>query len=330
MTKLVVFENEHTQESMEMRHVKHMTMRPISGGAEKHMHIPYKALDHGFVRMVDYMGNDAAVAQAARVSYGAGTKAVRNDAGLINYLLSHWHNTPFEMCELKLHAKCPIFVFRQWVRHRTANINEYSGRYSVMASEFYVPDLEQLTTQSVDNKQGRSEQQIVRAEDVRNFMNYMGQQEFDFYNWMLGDDVPENYQFSPSLDENNTVSRELARINLPLSTYTECYWKIDLHNLMHFLRLRADSHAQYEIRIYADIINELLKAWMPITYEAFEEHRLHAQSLSRSGANFVAELISRLNSCDSGMDVKLLSEQIAEDLNIRKSERQALLGLLKV
>jgi thymidylate synthase (FAD) len=234
-------------------------------------------LDHGFVRVIDYMGNDAAIVQAARVSYGSGTKQVSQDAGLINYLMRHWHSTPFEMCEIKYHVKLPIFVARQWIRHRTANVNEYSARYSVLDKEFYTPDAANLAAQSVINNQGRGE--ILSPDQAAHVLHLLksdASQVYEHYQEMLN----ENQQ-GEILDASRTgLARELARMNLTLNYYTQWYWKIDLHNLFHFLRLRADSHAQYEIRVYADAMLKTVEKWVPIAFEAFKEYRLNSVQLS--------------------------------------------------
>lgn len=219
----------------------------------------------GFVRVIDYMGNDEAIVQAARVSYGAGTKSVSDDTALINYLMRHRHTSPFEMCEIKLHLKLPIFVARQWVRHRTASMNEISGRYSELPEEFYVPLLEDVRQQSKSNKQGRGEP--IPQEHAEVFIDDCqghGRDTFGLYDFHLRDGV----------------ARELARINLPLSTFTEFYWKIDLHNLLHFLALRMHPHAQMEIRRYAEKIYELLDLWVPIAKEAFRRYRFEGSQLS--------------------------------------------------
>lgn len=224
-------------------------------------------LDKGFVRLVDVMGDDAAIVQAARVSYGSGTKKVHEDRGLIRYLLRHMHTTPFEMVEFKFHIKLPIFVARQWIRHRTANVNEYSGRYSEMKDEFYVPAIDQVRAQSTSNKQGRADEAfpIDEAERIIAMMESSQQQAYAEYQQMLSQDL----------------AREIARINLPVSNYTEWYWKIDLHNLFHFLRLRIDAHAQYEIRVYAQAMADLIKPYVPMAYEAFEDYILKSQRFSR-------------------------------------------------
>ena len=246
------------------------TRRPVVPALDARLHEAVPVLDHGFVRVVDYMGDDGAIVQAARVSYGRGTKAARDDRGLIRYLMRHWHSTPFEMCEIKLHVKLPIFVARQWIRHRTANVNEISARYSILDREFYVPAPDHLAAQSAVNRQGRGALlegeaaaralHVLRAEAVR---------AFDSYDELLGDGVG--------------VARELARMTLPLSTYTQWYWKTDLHNLFHFLRLRADPHAQYEIRAYAEAIGGLVEAWVPHAWEAFRDYRLGGATISATG-----------------------------------------------
>lgn len=228
----------------------------------------FPVLNHGFVRVIDYMGDDSAVVQAARVSYGAGTKSVSDDRGLIRYLMRHHHSTPFEMCEIKLHVKLPVFVARQWIRHRTANVNEYSARYSILDREFYVPDAANIAKQSPTNSQGRAEDtDDMRPEEIQEIMRKAANSAFDDYDLMID-------------DEGYGVARELARINLPLSAYTQWYWKVDLHNLLHFLRLRCDPHAQYEIRVYADVIAKLLSQWVPLAMGAFEDYKLKAVTLS--------------------------------------------------
>jgi thymidylate synthase (FAD) len=241
-------------------------------------------LDHGFIRVVDYMGNDNAIVQAARVSYGRGTKRLHEDRGLIHYLMRHRHSTPFEMCEIKLHIKLPLFVARQWIRHRTANVNEISARYSVLSREFYIPEPEHLGAQSRNNRQGRSEA-LLPEKDIEAILERLtrhAETSYQDYAALLNDPAEEGY------DENRpSLARELARMVLPLNYYTEWYWKIDLHNLMHFCSLRADPHAQYEIRVYADALVDILKDWVPLTYEAFERYRLGSKSLSSVGLALV-------------------------------------------
>ena len=245
------------------------TLRAVSEGAEAHLYRAHPVLDHGFIRLIDYMGDDSAIVQAARVSYGAGTKHVQNDEGLIRYLMRHFHSTPFEMCEIKLHVKLPVFVARQWIRHRTANVNEYSARYSVLDREFYIPAPEQLAAQSVVNNQGRGEVlQGAEAARVLELLKSDADRSYDHYEAML------------SQDGQQGLARELARMNLPANIYTQWYWKVDLHNLFHFLRLRADAHAQYEIRVYADAICRVVQDWVPLAYGAFEDYRLGGVALS--------------------------------------------------
>lgn len=231
-----------------------------------------KVLDHGFVRCVDAMGDDSAIVQAARVSYGAGTRTARDDEGLIRYLMRRHHSTPFEMCEIKLHIKAPVFVARQWIRHRTANVNEISGRYSIIRDEFYVPAAEDVAFQSSDNKQGRGEGlSPKRAREAAEAIRLASDDAFMSYEILHGETGGE---------DGYGVARELARVVLPLNTYTEWYWKIDLHNLFHFLRLRMDPHAQLEIRRYAYAIGNIVKDWVPIAYRAFEDYRLNAVTFS--------------------------------------------------
>ena len=256
------------------------TLRAVSPGMEALLYRAIPVLDHGFIRVIDYMGDDGAIVQAARVSYGAGTKHVQNDAGLIRYLMRHWHSTPFEMCEVKLHVKLPVFVARQWIRHRTANVNEYSARYSILDREFYIPAPENLAAQSVVNNQGRGEV-LSGAESARvlEILKSDAGQAYDHYEEML------------SQDGQQGLARELARMNLPMNIYTQWYWKTDLHNLFHFLRLRADAHAQYEIRVYAEAIAACVRDWVPLAYGAFEDYRMGGVTLS---ATAVAVLKRRL------------------------------------
>lgn len=228
----------------------------------------FKVLDKGFIRVIDFMGNDSAIVQAARVSYGKGTKTVNEDKGLINYLVKHHHTSPLEMCEIKLHLKMPIFVARQWIRHRTASLNEYSARYSEIKEEFYVPEKSRLVKQSKTNKQCSGNEELDE-ESASNFIN------------MSNDHNEYFLEYYKSFNEKG-LSREINRINAPVSNYTEFYWKIDLHNLLHFLKLRTHSHAQYEIKVYADILLDIVKQWCPLTHEAFMEHVINAKTFSRS------------------------------------------------
>ncbi|WP_126978720.1 FAD-dependent thymidylate synthase [Frigidibacter oleivorans] len=245
------------------------TLRAVSEGMEAHLYRAHQVLDHGLVRVVDYMGDDAAIVQAARVSYGRGTKSVSNDEGLIRYLMRHWHSTPFEMCEVKFHVKLPVFVARQWIRHRTANVNEYSARYSILDREFYIPAPDQLAAQSTVNNQGRGAVlEGAEAARVLDLLREDAMRSYDHYEAMLNTEGQQG------------LARELARMNLPANIYTQWYWKIDLHNLFHFLRLRADAHAQYEIRAYAEAMCAIVRDWVPLAYAAFEDYRLDSVALS--------------------------------------------------
>ena len=252
------------------------------------LHKTYKVLDHGFIRVIDYMGDDSAIVQAARVSYGKGTKRLSQDKSLINYLLSHRHSTPFEMNEIKFHIKLPIFVARQWIRHRTANVNEYSARYSILDKEFYVPEKKDIKPQSKSNNQGRSGD-ISMNEKMEYLKIIQDNSEVGFknYNKLLNSD-----EAGEMIDENKQgVARELARMTLPLNSYTQWYWKIDLHNLMNFLSLRFDYHAQYEIRKYAEVMIKILKNWVPLTYDSFLDNRINSTTLSSKGIEFIKSLI---------------------------------------
>ena len=255
------------------------TLRVSSPSLEEILYIPIKVLDHGFVRVIDYMGDDSAIVQAARVSYGVGTTKTQEDRGLINYLMRHRHTTPFEMCEIKFHIKLPIFVARQWLRHRTANVNEYSARYSILSNEFYTPDASVLAKQSSSNKQGREsssmDPQITSR--ILQILENSNRSAYEQYTLLL---------------QELELTRELARTVLPLSIYTEMYWKIDLHNLLHFLQLRADNHAQYEIKCYADVILDILKQWVPMTYEAFMNYRKGSVVLSRQNLCNIKRMLS--------------------------------------
>jgi thymidylate synthase (FAD) len=253
------------------------TRRATVPALEAMLYQAIPVLDHGFVRVIDYMGDDGAVVQAARVSYGRGTRKTSEDAGLIRYLMRHRHSTPFEMCEIKYHVKLPIFVARQWIRHRTANVNEISARYSILDREFYLPAPENLAAQSAVNRQGRGE--VLEGEAASRVLDVLrddAMRTYDNYAWMLNEDA-EGAPLDPS---RPGLARELARMNLTLNTYTQWYWKTDLHNLLNFLQLRADSHAQYEIRVYAEAMLESVKAWVPLTWQAFADHRLGAVTFS--------------------------------------------------
>jgi thymidylate synthase (FAD) len=251
------------------RSTPRQTLRAVAEGMEAHLYRAHPVLDHGFIRVIDYMGDDSAIVQAARVSYGAGTKHVQNDEGLIRYLMRHWHSTPFEMCEIKLHVKLPVFVARQWIRHRTANVNEYSARYSILDREFYIPDPSQLAAQSTVNNQGRGE--VLSGEESARVLAMLKSDAAQMY---------DHYEAMLSQEGQQGLARELARMNLPMNIYTQWYWKVDLHNLFHFLRLRADPHAQYEIRVYAEAIAACVRDWVPLAYAAFEDYRMGGVTLS--------------------------------------------------
>jgi len=265
------------------------TRRATVPTLEAMLYKPIKVLDHGFVRVVDYMGDDSAVVQAARVSYGKGTKQISQDRGLIQYLMRHRHTTPFEMCDIKFHIKLPIFVARQWIRHRTASVNEYSARYSILGNEFYIPSPEHLSPQSTINKQGREGESLPPETAARVFhlLKTDAATCYQHYKEMLNMDDEGNI-----IDPNSPgLTRELARMNLTLNYYTEWYWKINLHNLLHFLSLRADSHAQYEIRVYAEAMLEIVKAWVPYSFEAFVEHRMEAKTFSKTALEVIKRML---------------------------------------
>jgi len=277
----------------------------INPQAEELLDREFKCLNVGFVRLIDYMGGDESIVQAARVSYGKGTKTVHEDRGLIRYLMRHQHTTPFEMVEFKFHVKLPIFVARQWIRHRTANVNEYSGRYSVMKDEFYIPEHKAIHFQSNRNKQGRSEVDVPPElrQKVLDILLASQRQMYSEYEQML----------------ESEIARELARINLPLSLYTEWYWKIDLHNLFHFLKLRMDAHAQYEIRVYGEAIAEITKKVVPMAWEAFEDYALHAEKFSRLEMQIIAERL----------DTKCITKEFLESKGFGKREAEEFLEKLR-
>jgi thymidylate synthase (FAD) len=251
--------------------------RQIVPEAEELLDKEIKVLDKGFVRLVDYLGGDARIVQSARVSYGEGTKTVREDKGLIDYLIRNEHTSPFEQVILTFHCKMPIFVARQWVRHRTARLNEISGRYSIMRDEFYLPEPEQVRLQSKRNKQGRDDE-IVPIDEAIKIIEKLEMEQIQTYK-----------HYEEMLERG--LARELARVNLPLSLYTEWYWQIDLHNLFHFLRLRMDEHAQYEIRVFAEALAKCAKAVAPFAYESFEEHMLHSVKFSKSECRALADML---------------------------------------
>jgi thymidylate synthase (FAD) len=307
--------NSNADQLADVKTQRFSTGRATVDALEEILYEPISVLDHGFVRVVDYMGDDGAVVQAARVSYGKGTKKVSQDQGLINYLMRHRHTTPFEMCDIKLHIKLPIFVARQWIRHRTASVNEYSARYSILDKEFYIPEPQHLAAQSEVNNQGRGNVLVgAEAEHVLNLLKQDSIQAYTHYQDMLN--LDENGQV---LDESRSgLARELARMELPVNYYTQWYWKINLHNLMHFLSLRADSHAQYEIRVYAEVILDIMRRWVPLSYHAFAEYRQKGAHLSRTGLQVVRRMIkgeivtqenSGLTSREWGELVKILETE---------------------
>ncbi len=279
---------EQLKEIKDQQSQSNQTKRVVAPELEKILYEAISILDHGFIRVVDYMGDDTSIVQAARVSYGKGTKKISTDSGLIKYLMRHWHSTPFEMCEIKYHVKLPIFIARQWIRHRTANVNEYSARYSILDKEFYLPAPEHLAAQSQNNRQGRGD--ILEGEQAKKVIELLkgdAEQTYNNYETMLN----ERYNGSVIREDGVGLARELARMNLTLNTYTQWYWKTDLLNLMNFLRLRADHHAQYEIRAYADVMLDTVKKWVPITYEAFMDYRVGGTEVSAKGKIVIQKLI---------------------------------------
>lgn len=279
-----------------MQHTNRATISQLEEIIDKQIPV----LDHGFIRLIDYMGDDSAIVQAARVSYGKGTKQLNQDKALINYLMRHRHTTPFEMCDIKFHVKLPIFIARQWIRHRTGSFNEYSARYSILGNEFYTPNIENLTAQSKSNKQGRSNETLPKhsAERALSFLTQDAERCYANYLTMLNEDTEGNI-----LDQNNVgISRELARMNLNLSYYTEWYWKTNLHNLLHFIALRVDSHAQYEIREYAKVLLDIVKKWVPLTFSAFEEYIMNGELISGKSINIIKKMLNKEHvtreSCD--------------------------------
>ena len=307
------------QEIADQQSQNSQTKRVTSPELEKILYQAIPILDHGFIRVVDYMGDDTSVVQAARVSYGKGTKKVSTDEGLIRYLMRHWHSTPFEMCEIKYHVKLPIFIARQWIRHRTANVNEYSARYSILDKEFYIPTSDHLAAQSSNNRQGRG--QVLNGEQAKKVLNILkddAERTYKNYETML------NEKFDGSvIDENKKgLARELARMNLTLNSYTQWYWKTDLLNLMNFLFLRADKHAQYEIRVYAEAMLDTLKKWVPITHSAFLDYRIGAAHVSAKGLNVIKSFMNgkALNQETSGLSKREWNELMdvlgKEDLTI--------------
>ena len=298
---------EQSKEIKEQQSQENKTKRVTAPELEKLLYEAIPILDHGFIRVVDYMGDDTSIVQAARVSYGKGTKKVSTDEGLIKYLMRHWHSTPFEMCEIKYHVKLPIFIARQWIRHRTANVNEYSARYSILDKEFYLPAPEHLAAQSQINRQGRGDVlQGEKAKQVLDLLKSDAEQTYNNYEVMLN----ERYDGSVIDDNGVGLARELARMNLTLNTYTQWYWKTDLLNLMNFLRLRADRHAQYEIRAYADVMLDTVKKWVPITYKAFMDYRVGGTEVSSKGKEVIKKLIQgqTINLDESGLSKREWNE----------------------
>jgi thymidylate synthase (FAD) len=265
------------------------TRRATVPALEEMLYEPVPVLDHGFIRVVDYMGDDEAVVQAARVSYGRGTRRTSEDQGLINYLMRHRHTTPFEMCEIKYHVKLPIFVARQWIRHRTANVNEYSGRYSILDNEFYIPAPEHLAAQATTNRQGR--EQVLEARAAQHVLELLRRDAERAYRGYV-DLLNEDAAGTPIDPSRPGLARELGRMNLSLNFYTQWYWKTDLHNLMHFLALRADPHAQYEIRAYAEAMLGTLARWVPMTHAAFLEYRMNAKLISATAVAVIRRLLA--------------------------------------
>ena len=279
---------EQKKEILDQQSQKNVTKRVTSPELEKILYEAMPVLDHGFVRVVDYMGDDTSIVQSARVSYGKGTKKVSTDSGLIKYLMRHRHSTPFEMCEIKYHIKLPIFIARQWIRHRTANVNEYSARYSIMDKEFYVPSKENLAAQSTNNRQGRGALiNGTQADNILKILKEDAERNYQHYEEMLN----EKYDGTIIDNKKQGLARELARMNLTLNSYTQWYWKTDLLNLLNFLALRADSHAQFEIREYADVMMNTVKKWVPISYDAFVDYRVGGMELSAKGKIVIQKMI---------------------------------------
>jgi len=299
--------SEQKKEIQEQQSQSNSTKRVTSPELEKVLYEAIPVLDHGFIRVIDYMGDDSSIVQSARVSYGKGTKKVSTDEGLIRYLMRHWHSTPFEMCEIKYHVKLPIFIARQWIRHRTANVNEYSARYSILDKEFYIPAKEQLSAQATNNRQGRGD--LItgqQADEVLKILKDDSVRTYDNYEKML------NERFDGTIidEKKSGLARELARMNLTLNSYTQWYWKTDLLNLMNFLFLRGDSHAQYEIRVYAEKMLDTVKKWVPITHAAFLDYRVGAAHLSSKGLKIVKSMINgnKVGYEDSGLSKREWNE----------------------
>ncbi|QDO97759.1 FAD-dependent thymidylate synthase [Ferrovibrio terrae] len=294
---------EQAAEIAALRSQSQTTRRATVPALEEILYEPLNVLDHGFVRVIDYMGDDSAVVQAARVSYGRGTKKVSEDRGLINYLMRHRHTTPFEMCEIKYHVKLPIFVARQWIRHRTANVNEYSARYSILDNEFYIPAPDQLAAQSSSNRQGRGD--VLTGSEAARVLDLLKRdaaQSYASYEEMLN----EKPDGSKRDEDREGLARELARMNLTVNFYTQWYWKTDLLNLLHFLSLRADSHAQYEIRVYAEAMLDTVQRWVPACYDAFREYRIGGAALSATAIKAVRRMLAgeQVDQAGSGLSAR--------------------------
>lgn len=307
--------DDQLQEVEDARQHRSQTSRATCEALEEILYRPIPVLDRGFVRVIDYMGDDNAVVQGARVSYGKGTRQVSGDRGLIRYLMRHRHTTPFELADLKLHVRAPVFVTRQWFRHRTASINEYSARYSVLEREFYVPDASTIAVQSSANRQGRGA--VADGETSRRIIEMLkgdAAQCYDNYLWMLNED-----EGGKPIDEGRSgIARELARANLPIGIYTQFYWKVNLWNLLHFLNLRASPHAQYEIRVYAEAMLAVVERWVPLVFEAFRDYVTNSASLSAQQLAVVRAALTSDGPIDpselqvGGREVRELLELIPE------------------
>jgi thymidylate synthase (FAD) len=301
---------EQQAEIGEARAATQTTRRATVPALEEILYEALPVLDHGFVRVVDYMGDDGAIVQAARVSYGRGTRRVSEDRGLINYLMRHRHTTPFEMCEIKYHVKLPVFVARQWIRHRTANVNEYSARYSILDNEFYIPAPEHLAAQATTNRQGRGAVlEGAAAQRVLDLLRGEAERSYAGYAALLNEDEAG----APADPDRPGLARELARMNLSLNVYTQWYWKTDLHNLLHFLSLRADPHAQYEIRAYADAMLDTVQRWVPLACAAFLEYRMNAATISATGLQVIRRMLAgeQVAQAESGLSSREWRELMA-------------------
>ncbi len=313
----MVIKPEQIEEINQLKKQKQTTIRPVSPELEEILYHPFEVLDHGFVRVVDYMGNDSSVVQAARVSYGSGTKKINADTALINYLIAHRHTTPLEMCEIKFHIKLPVFVARQWIRHRTASVNEYSARYSIMEDEFYIPKAQHLSAQSKINHQGRDETKVLNEKEQKMVLDILKKDSTNSYQNYLKM-INQNEKGEVLDSEKEGLARELARMNLPLNCYTQWYWKIDLHNLLHFLNLRADSHAQYEIRVYAEIMLDIVKKWVPHCYQAFIKNNKTGKNFSGPALEIIKKMLNgeKVLQENSGLSPREWGE-LMQTLNIK-------------